>query len=131
MILHPPLFPFPLLLTAKRIFRQLFPIEVPNSGLPNNCSSNAESSFFKERYFFVSAFASRIKFGVGMISQLIHKFSECYCLSLSLFNFLHFPKGIAQRIFHSGILAQFIVITNKLFPNLNRKKNSSRISFRV
>jgi hypothetical protein len=51
MILMPPLFPFPLLFTARRILNVLLPNGVPFSGVSESIPDNADNSLFSEGYF--------------------------------------------------------------------------------
>jgi hypothetical protein len=48
----PPLFPFPLLFTAKRTLKVSLPKGVPESGVWDRIIFKSDNSFFKEREIF-------------------------------------------------------------------------------
>lgn len=63
----PPLFPFPLLFTAKRTLKISLPKGVPKAGVFDRITLSSDNSFFNEGNFLINLLAYDLKVGVGII----------------------------------------------------------------
>ncbi len=66
IILIPPIFPFLLLLTAKRILNVSLPNGVPVAGVCDNVILRSDNSFLRDGNFFINLLAWVLKIGVGI-----------------------------------------------------------------